>query len=212
VASAKDVLVTEAEALANSTNWVSTARRFKELMDLWKASGRGGKAEDEKLWSKFKTAQDAFFTAKNADLEKLEANHAANLTVKEELATQAEALLPISDLGATKKALRTITERWEKAGAVGKKDRDRLDARLRAVEHAVRDSEQHEWRRTDPAARARAEDTVRQLSEAIDGYLKQSEKSTKAGNEKKAAEALAAAEARREWLAEAEHTLAEFSR
>jgi ribosomal protein S20 len=142
----------------------------------------------------------------------LEANHATNLTVKEELATQAEALLPITDLGATKKALRTITEKWEKAGTVGKKDKDRLDGRIRAVEHAIRDAEQHEWHRTDPAARARAEDAVRQLSDAIDGYLKQSEKATKAGNEKKANEALAAAEARREWLAEAERTLAEFSR
>jgi hypothetical protein len=212
VASAKEALVAEAETIATSTNWVSTARRFKELMDLWKASGRGSKADDEKLWGKFKAAQDAFFTAKNADLEKLEANHATNLTVKEELATQAEALLPITDLGATKKALRAITEKWEKTGAVGKKDKDRLDGRLRAVEHAVRDGEQHEWRRTDPAARARAQDAVRQLSEAIEGYLKQSEKATKAGNEKKATEALAAAEARREWLAEAERTLAEFSR
>jgi hypothetical protein len=212
VASAKEALVTEALALATSTNWVPTARRFKELMDMWKASGRGSKADDEKLWSKFKAAQDAFFTAKNADLEKLEANHATNLTVKEELATQAEALLPITDLGATKKALRTITEKWEKAGTVGKKDKDRLDGRIRAVEHAIRDAEQHEWHRTDPAARARAEDAVRQLSDAIDGYLKQSEKATKAGNEKKANEALAAAEARREWLAEAERTLAEFSR
>jgi hypothetical protein len=212
VATAKEALVKEAETLATSTNWVSTARRFKELMDLWKASGRGSKAEDEKFWSKFKAAQDAFFTSKNADLEKLEANHATNLAVKSELATEAEALLPITDLAATKKSLRTLMEKWEKSGAVGKKDKDRLDARLRAVEHAIRDAEQHEWRRTDPAGRARAEDTVRQLSEAIEGYLKQGEKATKAGNEKKANEALAAAEARREWLAEAERTLAEFSR
>jgi hypothetical protein len=212
VATAKEALVKEAETLATSTNWVSTAHRFKELMDLWKASGRGSKAEDEKFWSKFKAAQDAFFTSKNADLEKLEANHATNLAVKSELATEAEALLPITDLAATKKSLRTLMEKWEKSGAVGKKDKDRLDARLRAVEHAIRDAEQHEWRRTDPAGRARAEDTVRQLSEAIEGYLKQGEKATKAGNEKKANEALAAAEARREWLAEAERTLAEFSR
>lgn len=212
VASAKEALVKEAETLATSTNWVATARRFKELMDLWKASGRGGKAEDEKLWSQFKAAQDAFFSAKSADLTKLEATHATNLAVKEELANQAEALLPISDLSSAKKALRQITEKWEKTGTVGKKDKDRLDARLRTVERAIRDGEQSEWRRTDPAARVRAEDAVRQLSEAIDGYLRQSEKAQKAGNEKKAAEALAAAQARREWLAEAERTLAEFAR
>lgn len=212
VASVKEALVKEAEALATSTNWIPTARRFKELMDSWKASGRGGKADDEKLWHRFKAAQDAFFAAKSADLEKLEANHATNLTIKEELATTAEALLPISDLGATKKAFRVISEKWEKVGAVSKKDKDRLEGRLRAIERAIKESEQTEWRRTDPAARARAEDTVRQLAEAIEGYLKTSEKAKKLGNEKKATEAFAAAEARREWLAEAERTLAEFSR
>lgn len=212
VAAAKEALVKEAEALATSTSWVPTARRFKELMDLWKASGRGSKSDDEKLWNRFKTAQDAFFAAKSSDLEKLSANHSANLTVKEELATEAEALLPIADLAATKRKFRLISEKWEKVGAVGKREKDRLDARLRVIERAIKEAEQSEWRRTDPAARARAEDTVRQLSEAIDGYLKKSEKAKSAGNEKKANEALAAAEARREWLTEAERTLAEFSR
>jgi len=212
VAAAKEALVKEAEALATSTSWVPTARRFKELMDLWKASGRGGKSDDEKLWNRFKTAQDAFFAAKSSDLEKLSANHNANLTVKEELATEAEALLPIADLAATKRKFRLISEKWEKVGAVGKREKDRLDARLRAIERAIKEAEQSEWRRTDPTARARAEDTVRQLSEAIDGYLKKSEKAKSIGNEKKANEALAAAEARREWLTEAERTLAEFSR
>jgi len=212
VASAKETLVKEAESLATSTNWIPTARRYKELMDQWKASGRGNKNDDEKLWLRFKAAQDTFFTTKSADLEKLEANHAVNLVVKEELTGKAEALLPITDLAKTKREFRTISEQWEKAGAVGKKDKERLDRRLRAVEHAIKEGERVEWRRTDPAAKARAADTVRQLSEAIDGYLKTSEKATKAGNEKKAKEALAAAEARREWLTEAERTLAEFSR
>ena len=41
VADAKNELVAEAEKLATSTDWVATARRFKALMDLWKATGRG---------------------------------------------------------------------------------------------------------------------------------------------------------------------------
>ncbi len=212
VTSAKEVLIKEAESLAKSTDWVSTARRFKELMDAWKASGRGSKAEDEKLWSQFKAAQDAFFAAKNVDLEKREASHSANLAAKTALVADAEALLPIGDLAAAKKTFRQLTEKWEKVGAVAKKDKVRLDSRFHAIERKIRESEQAEWRRTDPAARARAEDAVRQLSDAIAGYLKQAEKAEKAGNQKKATDALAAAEARREWLAEAERTLAEFTR
>lgn len=41
VASTKEVIVKEAESLANSREWLNTAKRYKELMDQWKASGRG---------------------------------------------------------------------------------------------------------------------------------------------------------------------------
>ena len=46
VKSVKEKIVAEAESLANSTDWVATARRFKALMDEWKASGRGKKNDD----------------------------------------------------------------------------------------------------------------------------------------------------------------------
>ena len=79
VSAAKIAIVEEAEKLATSTDWVATARRFKALMDSWKAAGRGKPKDDAKLWSRFKAAQDAFFSAKNADLEKREVSMAANL-------------------------------------------------------------------------------------------------------------------------------------
>ena len=70
VKDAKETIVAEADSLATSTDWVATARRYKTLMDQWKASGRGKKSDDDKLWTRFKAAQDTFFTSKNADLEK----------------------------------------------------------------------------------------------------------------------------------------------
>lgn len=212
VRAAKETLVKEAESLAQSRDWVATARRFKTLMDQWKAAGRGAKKDDDRLWSRFKAAQDAFFAAKNADLEKRESTYAQSLEIKSALIVEAEALLPVTDHKAARRALRAILDKWEKAGPVARKDKDRLDARLGVVTDAVRAAEQAEWRRTDPAAKARAEDAVRQLQEAIAGYEKQAEKAAAAGDERKAQTARDAAAARREWLAEAEKTLAEFSR
>ncbi|MEW5538391.1 DUF349 domain-containing protein, partial [Streptomyces cyaneofuscatus] len=37
---AKEKLVTEAEALSGSTDWVTTAARYRDLMTEWKAAGR----------------------------------------------------------------------------------------------------------------------------------------------------------------------------
>ena len=86
-----------------------------------------------------------------------------------------------------------------------------LDNRFNAVAAAVKEAEEILWRKTDPTAKARANDVVRQLSEAIANYEKQAAKSEAAGNAKKATEAREAAAARRVWLAEAEKGLAEFA-
>ena len=78
-------------------------------------------------------------------------------------------------------------------------------------EEAIKSAEAEVWRKTDPAAQARANEVVRQLSDAIENYEKAAAKATAAGNAKKAAEALESAAARRVWLAEAEKGLAEFN-
>ena len=75
----------------------------------------------------------------------------------------------------------------------------------------IKEAEAEVWRKTDPAAKARAAEVVKQLSESIENYRKIAAKSQASGNEKKAKEALESAEARTVWLAEAEKHLAEFS-
>jgi hypothetical protein len=79
------------------------------------------------------------------------------------------------------------------------------------VENAIKTAESELWRKSDPAAKARAADVVAQLSAAIENYEAIATKAKTAGNEKKAKEALESAEARRVWLSEAEKNLAEFS-
>ena len=95
VSKTKKELVERAEALANSTDWVATARAYKSLMDQWKAAGRGKASDDAKLWARFKAAQDTFFASKNADLEKREGTMVENLAKREALLPKIEAILPI---------------------------------------------------------------------------------------------------------------------
>ena len=211
VSDAKKALVAQAEALATSTDWVATARQFKTLMDAWKAAGRGKPSDDTKLWARFKKSQDAFFAAKIADLEKRDVTMATNLAKREELLPLIEALLPIKDLKEAKNTLRDHLRSWEKIGMTHRDKRSALDARVRVVEEAIKAAEAEVWRKTDPAAKARANEVVRHLSDAIENYEKVAAKATAAGNAKKAAEALESAAARRVWLAEAEKGLAEFN-
>ena len=211
VSEAKSQIIAEAEKLATSTDWVATARRFKVLMDQWKAAGRGKKGDDAKLWARFKAAQDQFFTAKNADLEKREVSMAANLAKREELIVQIEALLPFTDVKQAKNAFRELMNSWTKIGITNRDKRAALDARVSVVEEAIKAAEAEIWRKTDPSAKARAAEVVKQLSDSIESYEKAAAKAKAAGNEKKAKEALDSAEARKSWLIEAQKHLAEFN-
>jgi hypothetical protein len=163
------------------------------------------------MWARFKASQDQFFTAKNADLEKRDVTMASNLIKREELVVLIEAILPITKLDEAKKALREHMNAWSKIGMTHRDKRASLDARVQAVEAAVKAAEADNWRKSDPAAKARALEVVKQLTDSIENYEKTAAKSQAAGNTKKATEALESAAARRVWLAEAEKSLAEFS-
>jgi hypothetical protein len=211
VTEAKKAIIDEAEKLATSTDWVATARRFKALMDSWKAAGRGKKSDDAKNWARFKAAQDQFFAAKNADLEKREVSMVANLAKREELILQIEALIPFTDVKVAKNSLRDLMRSWEKIGITHRDKRAAFEARIAKVEEEIKSAEAEIWRKTDPSAKARAAEVVTQLEESIENYKKAAAKASTAGNEKKAKEALESAEARTVWLEEAKKHLAEFN-
>jgi hypothetical protein len=210
VAAKKEALILEAEKLATSREWLNTARRFKELMDSWKAAGRGKANVDTKLWSRFKAAQDTFFAAKNADLEKRQGSMAENLEKREALIPQIEAILPISDLASAKKNFRNLMEQWQKIGITDRNKRAAFDARIEKVENAIHELNEEYSRRTDPTAIARANDVVKGLEDAIASYEAAAAKADTAGDSKKATTAREAAEARRAWLVEAKKGLADF--
>ena len=144
----KRELIAKAEALATSTDWPRTSRALRDLMGEWKAAPRASRADEDKLWKRFKAAQDEFYAnraaADAAEDEKLR----ENLPAKEALVAEAEALLPVSDLKAAKSALRSIQDRWDKAGDLPKSDRDRLESRLRTVEDTIRGAETKAWEST----------------------------------------------------------------
>lgn len=196
----KEALVAEAEKLQSSTEWGPTAGAFRDLMARWKAAGRASRADDDALWARFRAAQDTFFAARDAQAAATDTEFRANLEVKEALLVEAEAILPIRDLAAAKSAIRSVQDRWEAAGKVPRNDIQRVEGRLRAVESAIRDAEQAQWRRTNPETRARAEGAAAQLEQAIAGLEADLDRAKAAGDARRIADAQAALDARRAWL------------
>ncbi|MFH9074869.1 DUF349 domain-containing protein [Streptomyces alboflavus] len=183
---AKEKLVAEAEALSGSTDWGPTAARYRELMSDWKAAGRAQREHEDDLWNRFRGAQDVFFAARSAVFAERDAEQGENLKLKEELADEAEKLVPVTDLKAARAAFRSINERWEAIGHVPRDARPKVEGRMHAVERALQESEEAEWRRTNPEARARAEGLTGQLQAAVDKLQGQIEAARTAGNTAKA--------------------------
>ena len=204
VASTKEVIVKEAESLANSREWLNTAKRYKELMDQWKASGRGKKSADTALWNRFKAAQDTFFKSKNADMDKRKNSMVENLAKREAMIIEFEALLPISDFKSAKNKFYDLMSKWQKIGMTDRKKRSTFDARIKKVEDEITDLERNFQRKSDPSAKAQANKVVQGLAEAIENYEKQAAKAEAAGQTAKAMVAREAAAARRGWLEQAQ--------
>ena len=206
----KEALVAEAEELSTSTDWANTARAFKQLMDRWRTAGRASRAEDDALWERFRTAQDAFFAAKDQVAAAEDEEFRGNLAVKEELLTEAEALLPVTDVEAAKAALRGIQDRWERAGKVPRGDLERVEKRMRRVESAVREADEQKWKRSNPEVAARARSMVDQLEASVAKAEAEVAKAEARGDAKGAEAARGRLTAQQEWLAQARAGLDEF--
>lgn len=198
----KEKIITEAERLADSTDWTGTARVFRDLMLEWKAAGRAGRKDDDALWERFNIAQQTFFDARNAQSQKIDEEMIANLQLKKELIEKAEAILPIKDIEAAKAALRPIQEAWDQIGFIPKDEVSKMESRMRVVENAIRDAEEEQWQRTNPEKQARAAGMAGQLQALIDQIKVEIAEAESAGDEKKVKELNEALKAREAWLAQ----------
>lgn len=196
----KEELVARAEALASSTDWGPTGSKFRALMDEWRTAPRGRRKDDDALWARFKGAQDTFFGARAQVNAEIDSEYEANLAVKLELLEKAEALLPITDLAAARRSVRSIQDAWDEAGKVPRAEMQRTEARLRAVEQAIRDAEQAEMRRTDPEMKARVDGATAQLLDSITALEADLAAAQAAGDARGVKDAESALATRRQWL------------
>lgn len=197
----KEELVERAEAMSGSTDWNETATAYRRLMDEWKAAGRAPREADDALWKRFKAAQDTFFDARHAAAAERDAEFEENATAKEALLDQYKGRIdPGADLAGARSALRELQSRWEEIGKVPRNRMGELEGRIRAIEKAVSDAADTEWRRTDPEAKARAG----QFWDRVREFEDQADKADAAGKIEDARKARAQAAQWREWAETAE--------
>lgn len=203
----KEELIAKAQELSASTDWSVTSASYRNLMNEWKAAGRASRKDDDALWERFRNAQQGFFDARAAANAKTDSEERENLVVKEKLLEQAQALLPIKNIDATKAAFRNLLDKWDQAGRVPRADMLRLENGLRSVEESISKAENDLWNKTNPETKARAEGLVGQLEEKIAEIEQEIAKAKAAGKDTK--KLMEDVEARKSWLAQARKAAAE---
>lgn len=209
---AKEAIIAEAEGLVTSTDWGPVAGAFRDLMQRWKSAGPAPREVDEKLWQTFRGLQDQFFAARSAAMSEQDAEFRGNQEAKEALLDAAEkAVRPDEDLNAAKQAFRTFLDQFAEIGKVPRDSIRPIDNRVRALETAIRNAEEEQWRRTNPEARQRASETANKLQTQIDQLEAKAAKAEAKGDARKAKEHRDAAATYRTWLEQAEKAVQDFS-
>lgn len=191
----KEKLIKEAESLTSSTEWGPTAGRYKQLMSDWKAAGRAPREVEDDLWKRFKGAQDAFFSARNAHFAVQDEELRGNQKVKEEILAEAETIDPSQGLDKAKARLRQLQDRWEAAGKVPRDVMRSLEDRMGAVEEKVRNAGEQRFKASDESPFAAK---LREKVVELEGKL---EKARAAGRPTEELEA--ALTTQKQWLSQA---------
>ena len=180
----KEELVERAEALKDSTDWGHTARAYRDLMTEWKAAGRAPREVDDKLWERFRAAQDHFFEARNAVNAERDREFEANAEAKDALIAEYDSLIaPAKGLGAAKAKLRELQDKWDEIGFVPRGRVREFEDKIGRIEQRVSEAEDSRWRKTDPAQ----QDKVNQFQVKADDFIKQAEAAEAKGDATKAA-------------------------
>lgn len=207
----KEKLIVEAEALSTSTEWGQTAGKYRDLMTEWKKAGSAPRNVEDKLWKRFRAAQDAFFTARDEANAALDAEYEVNADKKLEILAEAEKLLPIKNVDAARKAWLDIADRWEAAGKVPRAKIGEFEGKIRKIEQAVKDATESQWKRTDPEKSARADDMISKLQRAIDETQDKLTAAEAKGDAKKVKDLQADLESKQAFLDMAKKAQADFS-
>jgi hypothetical protein len=129
----KEVLVTRAESMTESTDWVKTADAIKALQAEWKAIGPVTRGHEKAIWERFRAACDKFFTRRQDDLKHRKHEWNENLARKEALITEAEQAAQSTEWDQAANRIKQLQAEWKKIGPVRKNKSEVVWQRFRAA-------------------------------------------------------------------------------
>ena len=117
-------LCVEAETLVDSKEWKKATDRIKKLQEEWKNIGPVPKRHSDKIWKRFRSACDAFFTNKSEHFSGIKGVEEENLRLKRELLERIKAYEIKKERSENMEAIKAFQREWMAIGYVPMKYKD----------------------------------------------------------------------------------------
>lgn len=120
-------LCVQAEALKQRTDWKQATDEFLALQKAWKEIGNASFKDNSKLWTRFRSACDEFFNARQSFFKEKDNEQAENYTRKQEVLQKIIAFEQKETAEETLAALNALQKEWIEIGLVPIKKKDKLN-------------------------------------------------------------------------------------
>lgn len=126
IAESKQKLIDQAKSLKDSTDWKNSAEKLVQLQKQWKTCGHAGQKLEQKLWSEFRGACDAFFNKRQKHFEEQDKELETNLLAKQTIIQNIEKYVVSDDKKKVLADLKEFTNAFNEAGKVPMKEKDAI--------------------------------------------------------------------------------------
>lgn len=124
-------LCVEAEAIAESTEWKKTTDQIKKLQEEWKKIGPVPRRHSDKIWKRFRTACDTFFTNKSEHFSGVKGKEDENLQLKKDLLERIKNYEIKNERSDNMAAIKAFQREWMSIGYVPMKQKDSIQDEYR---------------------------------------------------------------------------------
>jgi Domain of Unknown Function (DUF349). len=134
----KTILCERAEEICNAEvkspkDWEQLYQEMIELQKVWRTIGFAPKKDNNRIYTRFRTACDGFFARKREFFAQNKEEQNNNLQLKTDLCIQAESLKDSTEWKEATEDLINLQKKWKEIGPVPRKHSDQIWKRFRAA-------------------------------------------------------------------------------
>ena len=159
------------DAIKTAAQWETTTKEVIAMQQEWREIGFAPQKMNVKIFERFRTINDVFFSKKAAFFKELKSQYSSNLEKKQELVKKAQELADSTDWKKTGDKIIALQKEWKTVGVVPRKQgellwKDFLDACNKFFE--ARNKANAGTRNTEHSNLAKKREVVAKLKELLE--------------------------------------------